>query len=335
MGLARGPLTLGVYSPLFMGTMTADIETNRYIFKTQGVCPPEIHFKISRGVLSDIRFVGGGCPGNAYLVSQLLNGREASDVLQLLSGIACRNGTSCPDQLACAIDAVKTGHLSSAASFRVVDDPLPKLRMGLIGELDGDAAVLNHVAAAVSSAGVEGVICLGNLTGASTSNRETLKALRKLNIHAIQGANDWNYANAKEQPDFPPLDLQERDWLLRLPHVRTFRLGGKPCMAFFGDFIQTLPGYSDYDPYALEMNMVSGLTNFMQDETVVPALEAMTPQFLADVILFSQPRKWGHWCAGGKDFIGIGPAAEGDSVSWGLLESLDGKIQFNRIRTGR
>ena len=47
-------------------------KAQRYIFKTKGVCAPEIHFQVDRGALSEIRFVGGGCPGHAGFVSQLL-----------------------------------------------------------------------------------------------------------------------------------------------------------------------------------------------------------------------------------------------------------------------
>ncbi len=41
--------------------------------------------------------------------------------------------------------------------------------------------------------------------------------------------------------------------------------------------------------------MVCGLTRFMQDETVFPALEAMIPQFRVDIVIFGQLKKWGHW----------------------------------------
>ena len=49
--------------------------TRRFVFQTQGVCPPEIHFTLVDGTLQEVRFVGGGCPGNALLVSRLLSGR--------------------------------------------------------------------------------------------------------------------------------------------------------------------------------------------------------------------------------------------------------------------
>jgi len=49
-------------------------ENERYIYRTHGVCPPEIHFQVQDGLLTEVRFVGGGCPGNARLVSRLLKG---------------------------------------------------------------------------------------------------------------------------------------------------------------------------------------------------------------------------------------------------------------------
>jgi uncharacterized protein (TIGR03905 family) len=312
--------------------MAANRKNQRYVYKTQGVCPLEIHFQIDQGFLSDIRFVGGGCPGNAHLVNRLLKGRQLDEVLQLVNGIDCRNGTSCPDQLASAIKAVADGQLSPADSFLLAEDPIPKTRIGLIGELAGNPRFLKNMVNAMSEAGVEAVVCLGNLTGKSTQNQQTLKSIRKLKIQAIQGQSDWNYANGTEIPLFPPLDHQGRDWLVQLAQVLSFLVGGKKCIAFFGDFIQKLPGYSDYEPYALEMNMVCGLTDFMRDETVFPALEAMTPQFHADVVLFSQTRKWGHWHVGGKDFISVGPATGEVSPSWGLLEVISDKIKFSRMQ---
>jgi uncharacterized protein (TIGR03905 family) len=313
--------------------MATHHKNQRYVYKTQGVCPPEIHFQVDEGFLSDIRFVGGGCPGNAQLVTRLLKGRHIDEVLELVNGVDCRNGTSCPDQLASAIKAVAEGQLSPAASFLLAEDPIPKDRIGLIGELGGNARILNNLVGAMSEAGVEAVVCLGNLTGESTQNRQALTSIRKLKMQAIQGQNDWNYANGTEGPQFPPLDQQARDTLIQLPQVLSFLVGGKKCIAFFGDFIQKLPGYSDYEPYALEMNMICGLTDYMQDKSVFPALKAMTPQFHADVVLFSQTRKWGHWHVGGKDFISVGPATE-PTPSWGLLEFISGKIEFSRMRLG-
>lgn len=77
-----------------------------YSYKTQGVCSRAIEFDIDEsGILTDIRF-DGGCPGNTHGVCALARGRKAADVAAALRGTDCRDrGTSCPDQLARAIDA--------------------------------------------------------------------------------------------------------------------------------------------------------------------------------------------------------------------------------------
>ncbi len=41
-----------------------------------------------------------GCRGNLDGVCKLIIGMKVEDVIKKLEGIQCRNGTSCPDQLA-------------------------------------------------------------------------------------------------------------------------------------------------------------------------------------------------------------------------------------------
>ena len=293
---------------------------SQYIYHTRDVCPPEIHFKINSGTIEDIRFVGGGCPGNAQLVTRLLEGKPVDEVLQSLGGIDCRNGTSCSDQLAAALQKVIKGHLHSAESFRVATDASPKRRIGLIGAIDGKADIVEKIIQHMQDSNVETFYWFGNLTGNSIQNQDVIKAIRKQKIIAIQGERDWQYARSKEEKGMPPINQTERDWLFRLPQVLSFQLEQKKGMAFFGDFIQSLPDYSDFEPFALEINMVCGLADFMQDKTVFPALEAMLPQIQTDIILFSQIAKWGHWQVADKNFISVGPASDNDKIYWGILE---------------
>ena len=307
-------------------------EPVRYVYITQGVCPPEIHFRIQGEVLKEVRFVSGGCPGNAQLVSRLLKGRPVKDVIGLLQEIACRNGTSCPDQLSKALTAVEKGALEPVKSFQVFTDVRPRKRIGLIGNLGGHADILESLIPSMREKGVEIIYCLGNLAGNSRNNKETIAFMRKEGILAIQGEVDSQYALGEERGDFPPLEQKERDYLVRLPHVLSFQLGEKRGMAFYGEYIQDLPGFSDFEPFALEMNMVCDLTHFLQDETVFPALAAMVPQFDAQVILFSQIKEWGHWQKEGIDFISVGPAFDNKELTWGLLESLGNGIHFRVIR---
>ena len=313
--------------------MPDETQTKRFIYPTQGVCPPEIHFKLNRGHLEDIRFVGGGCPGNAQLVSRLLEGKPLAEALEYLIGIDCRNGTSCPDQLAAAVTAAEKGNLTPAESFRVQADPSDRRRVGLVGAPEGNPAVLSQIYQRLKASGIETCYCLGNLTGNSDQNKALIQKLRKQKILAVQGENDWRYAQGQEKRSMPPLEPKERDWLLRLPQVLSFQMMPKKGIVFFGNYIQSLPDYSDFEPFALEMNMVCGLTDFMQDETVFPALEAMIPQFSADIIIFGQLKKWGHWHIAGKDFISLGPASDEKGLYWGQLEVDTEKILFKIIQS--
>ena len=71
-------------------------------YKTQGTCSQAIQYEVTDGVLTACSFIGG-CPGNTQGVARLAVGRPIDEVINLLKGIQCRGGTSCPDQLAKAL----------------------------------------------------------------------------------------------------------------------------------------------------------------------------------------------------------------------------------------
>ena len=74
-------------------------------YKTKGVCSRTIEFDIDKDMnLTKLSF-HGGCSGNLQGISKLCIGRNAEEVSKMLSGIKCRNNTSCPDQLSQAIKA--------------------------------------------------------------------------------------------------------------------------------------------------------------------------------------------------------------------------------------
>jgi len=308
-------------------------KNQRYIYQTQRVCPPEIHFQIQDALLKSVRFVGGGCPGNAQLVARLLERKPVDDVLPILNGIECSKGTSCPDQLVEAIRAMQRGELRPVSSFRVEDDPSPKKVVGLIGELDGDHRVLRQLTESMVARGVEAILCAGNLTNPEKEGRTLMKEISEGDLRAVTGDRDWAYAYEMETAPLPFMDRKTRDFLVRLPQVISFRMEDRKGVMFFGDYLQAMPGYSDFEPYALEINMVCGLTDFMQDESVFPALEAMVPQFRADIIIFSQTGKWGHWHVAGKDFVSLGPAVGKDGISWACLEINSRGLKFSKIVT--
>ena len=80
-----------------------------FTYKTRGTCSSEIIFEVDdNNRLHNVKFVGG-CKGNTQGVAKLCEGRDLDEVRTLLSGVICRNGTSCPDQLSKAIEQYKGG----------------------------------------------------------------------------------------------------------------------------------------------------------------------------------------------------------------------------------
>ncbi len=73
-------------------------------FRTRGTCARMINIDIEDGVITDCSFVGG-CAGNTQGVAALVRGMKVEDAIAKLKGIKCGfKPTSCPDQLAIAIE---------------------------------------------------------------------------------------------------------------------------------------------------------------------------------------------------------------------------------------
>ena len=70
----------------------------------RGVCSRKTVIELAPdNTITDIRIVGG-CNGNTQGLARLLIGMNAEDAIERLSGIDCNGrGTSCPDQVACAL----------------------------------------------------------------------------------------------------------------------------------------------------------------------------------------------------------------------------------------
>ena len=74
-------------------------------YKTRGTCSRMIYVDVEDGVVTDCKFVGG-CAGNTLGVASLVKGMKVEDAIAKLKGIKCGfKPTSCPDQLACALES--------------------------------------------------------------------------------------------------------------------------------------------------------------------------------------------------------------------------------------
>ncbi len=73
-------------------------------FKTQGVCSRSIEFEVENGIVKSVRF-NGGCSGNTQGIAALVKDMQVNDAIKRLKGIRCGfKSTSCPDQLAVALE---------------------------------------------------------------------------------------------------------------------------------------------------------------------------------------------------------------------------------------
>lgn len=80
---------------------------NRFSFTPRGVCSSKIEFEIDNGFVHNVRFTRG-CNGNTQGIGRLVEGMTVDEVIKRLKGVDCAGrGTSCPDQLAEALQIAK------------------------------------------------------------------------------------------------------------------------------------------------------------------------------------------------------------------------------------
>ncbi|MEG0114848.1 MAG: TIGR03905 family TSCPD domain-containing protein [Hydrogenoanaerobacterium sp.] len=76
-------------------------------YRPKGVCSQLIKLDIEEdNIINSVEFFGG-CAGNTKGVAALVKGKDAKEVIALLKGIHCGfKNTSCPDQLAMALEKI-------------------------------------------------------------------------------------------------------------------------------------------------------------------------------------------------------------------------------------
>ena len=76
-------------------------------YKTKGTCAQMIVFDVEDNKLKNVKFMGG-CNGNLKGIGALVEGMDIDEVISRIEGTTCgMKSTSCPDQLAQALKAVK------------------------------------------------------------------------------------------------------------------------------------------------------------------------------------------------------------------------------------
>ena len=74
-------------------------------YKTKGVCSSMIDIEMDGDIIKSVQFTGG-CNGNLQGISALVKDMSAQEAVKRLKGIRCGfKNTSCPDQLAAALES--------------------------------------------------------------------------------------------------------------------------------------------------------------------------------------------------------------------------------------
>ena len=78
----------------------------KYTYTPEGVCSRQIEFEVEDGIVKSLKVIGG-CNGNLQGIAKLVEGMKVEEVIYRLKGIDCRGkGTSCPDQIAQALEQI-------------------------------------------------------------------------------------------------------------------------------------------------------------------------------------------------------------------------------------
>lgn len=76
----------------------------KYSYQTKNTCSKLIKFDLNNDIVTNVEFLGGGCPGNLQAIPRLVEGMTVSELQDKLSDIICGfKGTSCAAELSKAV----------------------------------------------------------------------------------------------------------------------------------------------------------------------------------------------------------------------------------------
>jgi uncharacterized protein (TIGR03905 family) len=285
-------------------------------FKPTGICPKEIHLDIEGGILKELSFLGGGCRGNSYLICKILQGKRIEELIPLLKGIPCREGTSCPDQVAKALELdQKEGLPTAEMNILTIEEQWE--RIGVFSGIYGDLQDLKNVLEQLSSEKLDRLICLGGLMGKKIFHEEIVFQLVKANVILLQDPSDFRIRHPKE------VSKLGKEFLSQLPALLEFRLGKLRGIAFHGGAMEEIPGYSEYDKYGADINAIVYLSNYLRDDHVSPAFETLAKQFWANLYVFNDTDEPSYKILPNRHFVNVGKInpAERNKRSYAIIEA--------------
>ena len=77
----------------------------KHSYKTKNTCSKEIQIDLNKDIVTNVKYLGGGCPGNLQAIPRLVEGLTVSEIITKLEDIKCGfKGTSCAAELAKAVE---------------------------------------------------------------------------------------------------------------------------------------------------------------------------------------------------------------------------------------
>lgn len=81
----------------------------KYSYETENTCCKLINFNLKDNIVTNVEFLGGGCPGNLKALPKLVEGLTVEEINDKLGNITCGNkGTSCAKELSKAVQKAYT-----------------------------------------------------------------------------------------------------------------------------------------------------------------------------------------------------------------------------------
>lgn len=91
----------------------------KYEYTPKYVCSRLMEIWIKDDTIIHKVKITGGCAGNTVGVSKLSENRKIDEVANIIQGIPCGNKlSSCPDQLATALEMIKNGELQPTETIK-------------------------------------------------------------------------------------------------------------------------------------------------------------------------------------------------------------------------
>ncbi len=298
-------------------------------FKPTGICPKEIHLDIEGGILKELDFLGGGCRGNSYLICKILQGKRIEELIPLLKGIPCREGTSCPDQVAKALELdQKEGLPTAEMNILTIEERWE--RIGVFSGINGDLQNLKKVLEQLSSKKFDRLICLGGLMREEFFHEEIVFQLVKAKVILLQDPSDFRIRHHKE------VSKTGKEFLSQLPALLEFRLGKLRGIAFHGGAMEEIPGYSEYGKYGADINAIIYLSNYLRDDYVWPAFETLAKQFWANLYVFNHTGEPSYKILPNRHFVNVGKInpVEGNKGSYAIIEAKEDQlvVEFREVK---